>query len=343
MNIVLIHQHCPFLPARGGVETFLQDFLNFVPDTVNLKLITSSHSHPNLKSEEPPCTSSKNTFFPDTFLTIVQLIRSSRGISFRPIGIVVNRFEYVIAAKILHPRSSVDFFKHTIGDSNESKSSDSTWRYFPRSYRLLQKIAYRLSTRVWTFDEMEFAKNRVSNWQLLKASTDLELFKSNSHKPIDIAWIGRLESPKNPKLASDILVELKVLGFGTRLIGNGRLNSQIESYLLNNGEYISSLERHELARLLGDTKILLMTSIFEAAPRVMLEALSSGCLILCTPSSDPNHLIEEYPTRIYYFRTKEDAVAKTQELVSSERSQIDLSSYSNKVQFSSIWSKIGVN
>jgi hypothetical protein len=340
MNVMIIHQHCPISGRNGGVETFLQDLLVHMPNEIDASIVCSRHVHLSfIKSFD--CKSYTNrSKLPETVLTVMRLIFHVRRISLVQKVIFVNRFEYVIAAKLLYPRSRVHFFKHTVGRLNESKSSDSIWRKMPHLYRTFEGIAFSLASRVWTFDQSDLTRGRDVHWVHLKPSADLALFHSKTQKNNHVSWIGRLETPKNPLLGTKLLLELFVRGYKTVLVGTGSLQDVVKNYEAAGGLLKSNLDKREVASLLGDTRVLIMTSDFEAAPRVMIEALSSGCFIVCTPMSDPNGLRLEFPSRIFYFNSFDQAINLIIFLATKQSDYIDLNDYENEVQFRKVWTDI---
>lgn len=338
MRILLIHQHCPISGKNGGVETFIQDLLVYKPKYVELSIVTSSHVH-EIYSEYTTCTSLvKKTWIPATLLTLRNMLFHTQY--FKNSKIVVNRFEYVLLSKVINPRCSVEFFKHTIGRTNESKSSDSYWRYIPKVYRFLQNIAFKSSKNVWTFDRNDMVGGTKISWIPLRATTDIQLFSPSANKTLDVIWIGRLEAPKNPELASKILSKSQRLGFSSLIIGEGSQNYFLEEYIELGGTVKSFLPKSEISRVMGNSRILLMTSKFEAAPRVMIEALSSGCFVVCTKNSDPNGLIYLFSSRIFYFDSEDEAILIITKLKNRKFTEIDLSNFSNDKQFLSIWNEI---
>ncbi len=340
MRALLIHQHCPISGKNGGVETFMQDLITFKPKDFELSIVASNHVHETYADSIvcPPFVG--KTRIPATLLTLKMLLSHTRLIKDSNMKIIVNRFEYVLLSKLLYPRSSVEFFKHTIGRTNESKSSDSYWRYMPRTYRFFQSIALRLANNVWTFDRSEIVDSTKIRWIPLRATTDLRLFSPTVKKTLDVIWIGRLESPKNPELASRILSTSWKFGVSTLIIGEGSLDYVLEDYRASGGIVKPFLSKSEIAKELAIARILLMTSEFEAAPRVMIEALSSGCFVVCTRNSDPNLLINQFPSRIRYFDTEDEAVAALSELRKKHFDEIDLSNFANDKQFLRIWNEI---
>lgn len=340
MKVTIIHQHCPISGRNGGVETFLQDLLAHIPNRIDASIICATHVHLSLVESLVCKPHTTRTKLPDTVLTVLRLILHTKRISLAQKVILVNRFEYVIAAKLLNPRSKVHFFKHTIGMSNESKSSDSIWRRMPTVYRFLEGIAFHLASRVWTFDKSDLTRGKEIHWIPIKPSADLTLFHDPMQKDTHVSWIGRLETPKNPLLGAQLLSELYDRGYTTVLVGKGSLQKVVQVYAAVGGLLKENLDKREVASLLGDTRVLLMTSDFEAAPRVMIEALGSGCFIVCTPMSDPNGLILEFPARVFYFYSFDQAIDLVEFLATKESDHIDLSEYDNSVQFQKVWNDV---
>ena len=340
MKIVLIHQHCPISGKNGGIETFIQDLISFKPENLELSIITATHMHSMHTRTDNCFPMAKQIWIPDTVRTAITLIVHANSFRGYKLRVIVNRFEYILIVKLIFPKSSVTFFKHTIGRTNESRASDSLWRYTPKIYRFFQWFALRLADQVWTSDKTEIENSKRINWMPMRATTDLQIFSNSLEKSLDLVWIGRLEEPKNPALAGRILSIFHKYGSSTLLIGEGSQNLALNEYRNSGGDIKSFLPKVEIAKVLAKSKVLLMTSHFEAAPRVMVEALSSGCFIACTPMSDPNGLIKIFPTRIAYFESEEHAFRIITSMLKKKFDEIDLSNFTNEKQFTEIWQNL---
>jgi glycosyltransferase involved in cell wall biosynthesis len=88
------------------------------------------------------------------------------------------------------------------------------------------------------------------------------------------------------------------IGLKVRIVGDGRLRAQYETQARNLGltevvHFQGLCSRHEVARLLKESHALVLPSLHEAAPVVIIEAQSSGRPIVATSCGGPEYMIDE--------------------------------------------------
>lgn len=99
--------------------------------------------------------------------------------------------------------------------------------------------------------------------------------------------VGRLENQKNFEY---LINELRNTGFDLHIIGSGSLKKHLEEYAAVVGVNLEILERLNYEQLLEKLKsyqYFALPSTYEGNPKVLLEAMSSGCVVLA--SNIPNH------------------------------------------------------
>ena len=104
---------------------------------------------------------------------------------------------------------------------------------------------------------------------------------------------------KNPILGVKIMNELAKSGLKCTFIGEGALLNDCLKVKSDDVDYRKFVDRVELSQILKSTKFVLLTSHFEGAPKLLVEALIAGCQIICTKESDPEELHLEFPERIF--------------------------------------------
>lgn len=139
---------------------------------------------------------------------------------------------------------------------------------------------------------------RAKGYPATASSTwfDERIFRvDDGNRNIDAIWIGRLEAPKDPILAIHTLKKLLHLKPSARavVVGDGtqapvvRRESSGEARL----SCMGAVSQPEIAKMLGASRVLLMTSHFEGSPIVLYEALASGVAVVATVSADPDNVI----------------------------------------------------
>ena len=105
----------------------------------------------------------------------------------------------------------------------------------------------------------------------------------------DVVYLGRLTAPKNPirlmrifRQLIDIKPDIKIA-----VVGTGELEAETlaEANKLNLGKNVSFLGfQSNPYRILHDSKVMILTSLWEGTPMCVLEAMSLGTPVVSTPT-----------------------------------------------------------
>ncbi len=180
----------------------------------------------------------------------------------------------------------------------------------PKAGNIKEKIYKKLMRLFIRFDVTRAKAVRVVNQKetpdfLLKAGVplekivyipsayiDLSVFSPMGlSKKYDLIFVGRLVQNKGVGLLLETINKLKNEIFNLKLIivGDGPLDNELKSKIKNlklqNNTimYGRAKDSSEIARLINESKILVMPSYNEGGPRVVLEAMACGVPILATP------------------------------------------------------------
>ena len=129
-----------------------------------------------------------------------------------------------------------------------------------------------------------------SNWvEYIKSSLD----DFDSRKNQSILSVGRLESQKNYKFIIETLsntdIELDIIGTGSmeneliQLANN--VNTKLNLY--------KNLPNTELMEVYKKYKFFILPSIFEGNPKVLLEAMSTGCIPMVSNIKNNTEIIDD--------------------------------------------------
>ncbi|PYJ80020.1 MAG: hypothetical protein DME22_24615, partial [Verrucomicrobia bacterium] len=117
--------------------------------------------------------------------------------------------------------------------------------------------------------------------------------------PVQLLFVGRLESAKGVGICLEILAQLDKAGIAARLdlIGDGEERHQLEQKardlnVFSNAKFHGGLPRAALGRFYGQAHfILLPTTCSEGWPKVLSEAMAYGAVPIASPvSSIPQYL-----------------------------------------------------
>ena len=131
-----------------------------------------------------------------------------------------------------------------------------------------------------------------------------EKIKSDKKANFDCIYLGRLSKEKNPLRAIRVIdnVVKKVPEYKAVFVGDGILYQEclnyIKSHNLENNIYLVGYQKNPYPYLLN-SKILLMTSVYEGTPMSALEAMCLGKPIVSTPTDGLIELIQQRETGFY--------------------------------------------
>lgn len=154
----------------------------------------------------------------------------------------------------------------------------------------------------------------------------------------DVIFVGRLSEPKNPVRLIRVFSMLRNIKPNIKLaiVGTGELEEQVKKMISENNLY-KNLDflgyQTNPYKILHDSKVMLMTSIWEGTPMCSLEAMALGVPIVSTPTDGICRVIEQGVTG---FLSDEDdeLVKKCLEIIDNpeERLAMSKSSYSRAVK-----------
>jgi glycosyltransferase involved in cell wall biosynthesis len=304
MRVGIFHPWNPYDNSLvGGIESYIREMLEFLPLKVDVSLITwaSNAEDTNKRINMIALRKFSLPFTPKILLFSISIVQFKVIYQKKFDLIILHRPELVFLVKFLFPNSRIFLFLHTDQKSNFGKTSDSLWKRFPILYERIIPKAYLHADRIYLLSKPSF--NYVTlfnkNVTLLRATAADAFWASENTCRKGLVWVGRLEVSKNPILGVKIMNELAKSGLNCTLIGEGALLNQCLKVKSDDVDHCKFVDRVELSRILKSTKFVLLTSHFEGAPKLLVEALIAGCQIICTKESDPEELHLEFPERIF--------------------------------------------
>ncbi len=155
--------------------------------------------------------------------------------------------------------------------------------------KILKKADY---IRTVYYDKKLFNKYEDKILYVPSNYTDTSIFKPKSiNKKYDVIYVGRLHPQKNIEYLVNILKKLKEKGYKCAVIGKG--NRKYKVMVKKTGcDYFEYVE--DLTSLYNQSKLLIIVSHDEGGPRVAYEAITSGCLVVTTPTGKIKEDLEKY-------------------------------------------------
>ena len=152
-------------------------------------------------------------------------------------------------------------------------------------YSVTSKSDYEFITNKYRFNKSKLIYR--PNWVPVNNS-----FNSKKRNKKAILSVGRLEEQKNYKFLID---EVKNTNFSIEIIGNGSLEETLMSYAKENGVDLKILSKKNYLGLLekyNDYQYFVLPSFYEGNPKVLIEAMSKGCIVLASNISNHTEIIK---------------------------------------------------
>jgi glycosyltransferase involved in cell wall biosynthesis len=317
---IIIHQFDPEALRPGGVDTCISDLIAYAPDNVTFEIVGANSTGEGLGEWREVDHRGRLV----NFMPVAQLWRTSRRrvpdsavlarglLRWRrrvPRALIqVHRLDVAAAALgTLRPAEYIQFIHnpHGAGGGVVGPGSDSFWRHAPSAYHWLEPRVLTRARHIVAFSRAEAERLRGQGFpaQAWRTWFDPNVFFPQA-KPassrLRISCIGRLEQQKDPVLALQALAELTRRGIDVdaRFMGSGSLRPNLERRaaalgLTNSVRFLSAGSRPDVARLLHDTDVLILTSWYEGSPRVLIESLATGTPVAAVAEADPDQLVKD--------------------------------------------------
>jgi glycosyltransferase involved in cell wall biosynthesis len=119
-----------------------------------------------------------------------------------------------------------------------------------------------------------------------------------AHSPRRIVMAGRLSIQKNPLLAVKALTLIREMDWSFDVVGDGPLGPEVQALAQREGiggrvTLHGWLPNAQVAQVMADADILLMTSLHEGLPMVAIEALQLGLAIVGSQIGGMRDVVEE--------------------------------------------------
>lgn len=206
---------------------------------------------------------------------------------------------------------------------------------YPRAAGLKEKIYRRLFCFFIKYDCRKARAVRVMNNQIAEKLSvlgvpkskinlipaiyvDLTVFKPmNLEKRYDLIFVGRLAENKGIKL---FLEAVKNMNAKAVIVGSGPLEEKLKTMnrkLKADATFYGwAKDSREVAELINQSKLLVMSSYSEGGPRVVLEAMACGVPVLATPVGIVPDIIKNGESGMIINWDPVDIVLKAKKLLS---------------------------
>ncbi|WP_084644379.1 glycosyltransferase family 4 protein [Microbacterium gubbeenense] len=323
LDRVIIHQFDAARPSPGGIDTCIRGILKYASNSQRIAVIgvdtgvgpawrklgqwekyeTAGASFYFLPvvSLDP---ADQNRKIPHALRLIGGLLKHRRRVPSAAF-VQAHRADTALAISMLL-KGRLTYFIHTQESGLTGKTSDSVWRRAAILHAAIEKRVARRAERIAVFNP-DYAKI-VARWNRntrgFPTWYDPELISAEADRVAKkVLWVGRVEVPKDPLLAVSVFEELTARDpeWTMDIVGSGTLLEQTRAHAEVVGPALRVHGRtapEEVATLMARSDVFLMTSHpgYEGFPRVLVEAMASGCRPVVTDGSDTGSLVDEAVT-----------------------------------------------
>ncbi len=327
---LVFHQFDITKPSPGGIDSCLRGITRYAPEDATIGFVGVDASggvsgHEIGKWERHEINGRVHWFLPvvrldpaDQKRRIPHAIRLVLGaLRYRsrlgaPKRVQAHRMDVaLVMSRVLG--SPLSYFVHTQESGLTGTTSDSIWRRAARVHAGLERRVIEQADQVVVFNE-EYSKvvrewNSATIFSPTWFDPALILPARDEVRGRRIVWVGRLERPKDPTLALQVVEALDSqdpdAGWELEIIGSGTLASEIDAARQRMPEHLRERvflpgrkEPADVAKSMHEADIFLMTSHrgYEGFPRVLVEALASGLPAVVTDGSDTGGLVRDGET-----------------------------------------------
>jgi len=348
--LTLFYQFNPWSSSIGGIQTIIKTFIKYSPDDFDIRLVGIGNREqvPGVwQSAQLYGTSLK--FMPlfileedDVRRRIPTSVKYTLALLKRNLAsdyMHFHRLEPSLAA--LNWKGHKTLFIHNDLRQQISSSGKKTilWQRFPAIYYALERsllsqfdqilscnsesTQFYQQTYPSLADRVNYLKNTVDNKVFFPLpESERQMRRQQMARQLNlpeetqfILFAGRLHPQKDPLLLVRSMARLQVANAHLLIAGQGELTEPIRAEInrLNLGSTVTLLgavPQNELSELQRVSSLLVLTSLYEGLPVVVLEALACGTPIVTTNCGETPRLLISGSGLVCQERT-EDAIAES--------------------------------
>lgn len=163
--------------------------------------------------------------------------------------------------------------------------------------------------------EAYWNQNGFSNTKHLHSTIDTETFfpDVSVKKVYDFIFIGEFDNNKRPDLILKAFLSLRQRGSNQLklcIIGFGLLEKKLHEIISDNGleECVSVIKTNQIIDYVRKSKILVMASLSEGIPCVILESMACELIVLAPPVGDISDVVNHNSNGFLHNNSEEDLI-----------------------------------
>ena len=189
-------------------------------------------------------------------------------------------------------------------------------------YFLLEKLAFLKAKYIFIATKSKIKKLSGKKFIYLPNGVDLKLFKPRKNHNKKLAFVGRLEKPKNLFFLISAVSLLPKKFRSITFIGSGSQGRDLKEHAAVKGvalKIMSPVSNVRLPKLLGKFSILTLPSLAEGSPKVLLEAMACGIVPVVTRFPTAEEVIKDSVDGYVTEYNQEEYANKIKILLSNQR------------------------
>lgn len=215
---------------------------------------------------------------------------------FFPVGLISLYFSRKLKVKnVLTEHWSVLYPDNEFSLTKNSLLYQAVCKWILRSFRLILPVTKTLETAIdyWAPSAEKIIIPNVVNTAFFKISHE------NNFEKFTFLHVSSMESHKNPE---GILKALELVCHSNKYVSLkmvGPINSKLKeivngSTILKNGvDFVGEISNYEVAKMMQKSHCLIMNSLYESLPCVILEALCCGLPVISTDVGGIHEVIND--------------------------------------------------
>ena len=315
-------------PSWGGVGSYTYNLVKNLPDNSNIHILTIGREveesyknlfDGNIHVHEIVKINKNDTFFYNLkfqFAILKKLKKFNKQYKFDVIhshsGHLPHLFSQFqnIAPMVVTVHATVKGLKKSIKQSDfKPDSTESYMNFFSSIIELFETISFKKSSRLlpvskFTLKQIteDYGVDTGDRAQVMNTAVDINLFypKNNgfSDKPV-LLFAGRLYAIKGVKTFLDAIEIVLKKGYSVKTLLVGRGNTEYVTKRLTSMMSTSDFSMNGLVKysdmpgIFNQSDVLIVPSIYENCPITILEAMSSGKIVVASNISGIQEIITD--------------------------------------------------
>lgn len=174
-------------------------------------------------------------------------------------------------------------------------------KYWLFRIRYSKHVSFILTTGErgrWCFESVGFSRSIIYDWAYFTETHTIAI-RENQTKDIKLLFIGSIDTRKNILRLISVCKKLECID-NLNIIGTGPLENQLQQAIRNtNCNYLDKVPNKEIHKIIGDSDVLILPSIYDGWGVVVSEALMCGTPVIASSNCGSSVLLQGIRGRVF--------------------------------------------